>query len=136
MISRKRMNSYTFKPMVDRIHNICNRWSNLSLSPAVKAILINTSLLSTLTYILSVYPFPLSTLFEISGIVRKFFWSRGSNGKGIHNVFWSVLMENKSERGLDIRNLNLVRRSYMAKHILKKHELWGLNLGGDLTLEV
>lgn len=105
--------------MVDTIHRSCGRWSNFSLFPAAKTILINSSLLSILTYCLSVYPIPDSILSVISKLMRRFFWSWDINGKGIHNVTWCYLTEGKAEGGIGIKDLSIAKQSLMAKHMFK-----------------
>lgn len=105
--------------MVDKIRNICSRWSNFTLSPTAKSVLINSTLLSIPIYTLLVYSMHESILFEITKVVRKFFCSRGGNEKGIHNVNWTTINEGKPERGLGIKNLSLAKHSLMAKHIFK-----------------
>lgn len=73
LISHRKIATNSFKPMVDKIHCTCNRWSNCSLSIAAKTILINSTLLSIPTYALSVYSIPKSILSKITKVVRKFF---------------------------------------------------------------
>ncbi|XP_039115766.1 uncharacterized protein LOC120251270 [Dioscorea cayenensis subsp. rotundata] len=119
LISPNRIAASAFNNMVDRIRRTCNSWSRFHLSPAAKTILINTSLLAVPIYTLSVYPIPDSILNEISRAVRKFFWSRDSNGKGIHNVSWSTINDGKPEGGIGIRNLSLAKYSLKAKHVFK-----------------
>lgn len=83
--------------MIDKIRHQCNRWSNFNLSPAAKATLINSSLLSIPTYTMSVYSIPEGVFSEITKAVRKFYWSRNSNEKGIHNVNWKTINKGKLE---------------------------------------
>lgn len=115
----KHVAAQAFQPMLDKICNTCNRWKSFHFSYAAKEILINSCILSIPTYNLSVYPIPDSILSEISKVVRKFFWSRGSNGKGIHNVCWNVITESKPKWGLGIRNLVITKHSLTAKHVFR-----------------
>ncbi|KAH7691569.1 Reverse transcriptase zinc-binding domain-containing protein [Dioscorea alata] len=109
-----------FKHMVDSIRHTCSRWSNFNLSSAAKATLINySSLLSIPIYTFSVYTMPDLILSEITKLVQKFYWSRGGNGTGIHNVNWSTVIEGKPEGGIGIKNLSLAKHSLMAKHVFK-----------------
>ncbi|XP_039119935.1 uncharacterized protein LOC120256290 [Dioscorea cayenensis subsp. rotundata] len=128
LISPKRLAVSTFKPMIDKIRLQCNRWSNFNLSSAAKATLINYSLLSIPTYTLSVYTIPEVVISEITKVVRKFYWCRNGNGKGIHNVNWKTLNEGKPEGGIGIRNLSLAKSSLMAKHVFgflnRKDGIW------------
>ncbi|XP_039130894.1 uncharacterized protein LOC120267295 [Dioscorea cayenensis subsp. rotundata] len=116
LISHKRLAASSFNPMVVKIRHLCSRWSNYNLSQAAKTTLINSTLFSIPTYTLSVYPIPDSIISEITRIVRKFFWCRNSNGKGIHNLNWKIVNEDKAEGGIGIRNLSLAKYSLMAKH--------------------
>ncbi|XP_039138834.1 uncharacterized protein LOC120276174 [Dioscorea cayenensis subsp. rotundata] len=79
--------------MVDKIRRPYSRWNNFSLSPAAKVTLINSSLVSIPTYNLLVYPIPDSVLSEITKVLRRFFWSHDYNGKGIHKVVRSSIIE-------------------------------------------
>ncbi|XP_039130949.1 uncharacterized protein LOC120267377 [Dioscorea cayenensis subsp. rotundata] len=119
LISPKRMAKATFNVLTDNIKSRCSRWMHSKLSPAGKAVLINSSLFSLPIYYLSVYPIYDSILMEINRIVRRFFWSKSSNGKGIHAVAWNELTIPKPEGGLEIRNLVLAKHSLMAKNIFK-----------------
>ncbi|XP_039143960.1 uncharacterized protein LOC120281070 [Dioscorea cayenensis subsp. rotundata] len=60
---------------------------------------------------------PDSTLDQISKLARTFLWSNGSNVRCFHSIGWSVTTLKKSEGGLGLRNLRLVRHSLMAKNI-------------------
>ncbi|XP_039130816.1 uncharacterized protein LOC120267185 [Dioscorea cayenensis subsp. rotundata] len=119
LISPKRLAKSTFAALIDNIKNRCSRWVHSKLSPAAKTVLINTSLLSLPIYYMSVYPIYDSILLEIHRIVRRFFWSKSSNGKGIHVVAWNDLTISKTEGGLAIRNLTLAKHSLMAKNVFK-----------------
>lgn len=105
--------------MVDKIRRPYSRWNNFSLSPAAKATLINSSLLSIPTYNLLVYPIPDSVLSEITKVLRRFFWSHDYNGKGIHKVVRSSIIEGKPKGAISIRDLSLGKHSLLAKHIFK-----------------
>lgn len=93
LISPKRLASLTFQPMVNKISHTASRWANFHLSLAAKCILINSVLLSVPVYTMSVYPIPDSILFAISKIMRKFFWCKNRNGKGIHIENWKTITE-------------------------------------------
>lgn len=66
------------------------------MSPAVKVVLINSSLLSIPTYCLSVYSVLDFVLNETSKVVRAFYWHKGGNGKAIHVVAWNRIMDVKN----------------------------------------
>ncbi|XP_039120341.1 uncharacterized protein LOC120256728 [Dioscorea cayenensis subsp. rotundata] len=119
LISPKRIASSAFMHIVDKISLTYKRCSNFHLSPTAKTVLIKSTILSIPTYTLSVYLIPDGILSVITKVVRKFFWSRDSNGKGIHNVSWNVINEGKTEEGIGIRNLALAKYSLMAKHVFK-----------------
>ncbi|XP_039125466.1 uncharacterized protein LOC120261592 [Dioscorea cayenensis subsp. rotundata] len=119
LISPKRLAKSTFADIIANIKNRCSRWTHSKLSPAAKTVLINSSLLSLPLYYLSVYPIYDSILLEIHRIVRRFFWSKSCNGKGIHAVSWNDITIPKTEGGLAIRNLTLAKHSLMAKNVFK-----------------
>lgn len=117
--------------MIDKVHRTCYKWNNSKLSKVAKSTLINSSLLSFPTYYLSVYPIPDFVLAAITKIIRNFFWNQGGNGKGIHTVAWNNITNFRSEGGLSIRNLSIVRHSLMAKHVFKY-----LNQGGAIWVDI
>ncbi|XP_039119158.1 uncharacterized protein LOC120255390 [Dioscorea cayenensis subsp. rotundata] len=119
LISAKWLVRSTFDVITDNIKGRCSRWMHSKLSPTAKAVLINSSLLSLPIYYLSMYPIYDSILMEIHRVVRRFFWRKSSNGKGIHAVAWNDLTIPKTEGGLAIRKLTLDKHSLMAKNVFK-----------------
>lgn len=108
LISPKRIDVASFRTMIDKISRTYNRLNSLMLSPASKTVLINSTLLSIPTYNLSVYPIPDTILSKITKIVSRFFfffWGKGCNGKGIHNVAWSCFTHKKTEGALVLETL-------------------------------
>lgn len=66
---------------------------------AGKTILINSILKSTSVYYLLVYPVPNSISDGITKAARSFFWSKGSNRKGMSSVKWIDITLNHTKGG-------------------------------------
>ena len=115
LISHKRLAQ--FQSMVDKINKILGLWRHSNLSKAGKTVMINSSLMTILIYYMYVYSIPDTILDKISKAARKLLWASGGNGSGIPLVNWKDTTLSKSDGGLGIRNLRLVKLSLMAKNV-------------------
>lgn len=79
--------------------------------------MINNSILSIPTYLLSCYLVPETVLDKISKLARSFLWGKGGNHSGTHYLGWSTTTLAETEGGLDIRNLKCAKIVLMAKNI-------------------
>lgn len=118
LVAPKRLALSQFNTMLDKIRKTITLWNHSKLSTAGKTILINSSILSTLLYYLSVYPVPNTILDAIANYARLFFWSKSSNRKGMNSVSWTDTMLDKTEGGgLSFRNLHYSKILLMAKNV-------------------
>ncbi|XP_039127505.1 uncharacterized protein LOC120263608 [Dioscorea cayenensis subsp. rotundata] len=128
LISHKRLATAHFDSMINRMNLAIAEWDKAHLSKAGKSILINSILMASPIYYLSVYPIPDTVLTKLSSIVRKFLWANSDLGKGMPLVSWDTVTSCKSEGGLGIRNLLKVKHSLMAKNLFnflnKQDALW------------
>lgn len=85
-ISPNRLPLSTFQGLINRGNKAIRSWSHLPLSYAGKAILINSFLLTIPNYALSYYLVPIIILDNFNKMARKFFWTRGNNGRGLHSI--------------------------------------------------
>lgn len=69
--------------MIDSINAAIANWNMANISKAGKIVLINSVLMATPTYYLSVYLIPDSVLNRTSQIARKFLWAKSGNQSGI-----------------------------------------------------
>jgi hypothetical protein len=80
-------------------------WQGNARSIGGRTILINSSLSSTVTYHMSMFLLPKTTLKILDKIRRKFFWQGGSVKKKYHLVKWDKICKSKKNGGLGIKNL-------------------------------
>lgn len=85
-ISPKRLYLPTFANLLNKTEKLLSFWNHSYISMAGKTILINSILMSTPVYYLSVYPVPDTILNGITKAARRFFWSNGGNRKGMNLV--------------------------------------------------
>ncbi|XP_039116586.1 uncharacterized protein LOC120252479 [Dioscorea cayenensis subsp. rotundata] len=131
LISPKKLALSCFTSMVDKIEKSVTFWKKSRISPAGKTILINSSIMTSPLYYLSVYPVPKGILDRINRAARTFFWAKDSNRKGINSVSWDEITLNRTEGGLSIRNLESSKISLMAKNVLSllnKNTVWWVSL--------
>lgn len=69
--------------MIDHLNVADANWGKAKMSKAGKVVIINSILMATLIYYLSVYPIPDSVLTKISQISRKFLRANYDNGRGM-----------------------------------------------------
>lgn len=85
--------------MLNKIENSISYWNHSKISAAGKTVLINSYILSTPMYYLSVYPVRDFILDILAKLARIFFWSKGGDGKGIHSVGWKDITLDHTEEG-------------------------------------
>lgn len=113
---------------MDKVTTVVNSWHHSTLSLSGRVVLINSRILPTLTYFLSFYSIPDTTINDISKLVRKFLWSAGGSNWGYHSVGWSLVTQNKSEGELGIINLSSIEYALMSKNVfailISEDKLW------------
>lgn len=105
LISPRRLLVHQCHYLVNRVVSCINSWNHSKISKAGRAVLINSSLLSIPSYILSCYFVLDSTLDDISKLARKFLWNKGNTTLA------------KTKGGLGIMNLKNVKVALMAKNV-------------------
>lgn len=98
-ISHRQLHVSSFDPMVDKLNGHIANWRKAKMSKAGKAVVINSIIMATPTYYLSIYLIPESVLNKISKIPRKFLWSNSDKDRSLHLVNWTDVTTNKSEGG-------------------------------------
>lgn len=93
-------------------------WGKTEILKADKSVIINTILMATPIYYLSVYPIPDSVITKLSRIARKFLWANCDQGNSMPLVNQDTINTFKTEGGLDIKNLLKVNHTLMAKNLL------------------
>lgn len=128
LISPKHLAQPVIHSMLDKINSTISFWNHSRISKAGKTILINSSVMSTSLYYLSVYLVLDYVLDGISKAARSFFWAKGCNRKCMNSESWIVIMLDRAEGGLSIQNLCVSKTYLMAKNVFKylnKHDsIW------------
>ncbi|KAJ0973685.1 hypothetical protein J5N97_015650 [Dioscorea zingiberensis] len=118
-ISPYRIPMCKFKPLVDKVDSRLAQWKSLSLSMAGRITLANSVVMSMPAYTLNTCAIPDTILDGITRSVRKFIWSSNDKDKALYLINWRTVIEPKSEGGLGIRDLKMMRTSLLAKHALE-----------------
>lgn len=96
-IPPKKLSVSNCRSLLDKVAIAVNSWNHSTLSLAGKVVMISSSILPTLTYFVSIYFIPDTTIKDISKLVRKFRWVASSSNRGFHSIGWSLVTQNKSE---------------------------------------
>lgn len=91
LISLKHLAISHFNFMINRLNAAVVDWGKAKMSKAGKAVIINSILMATPTYYLSVYPILDSVLSRISQISTKFLWENYDKGNGMPMVNWNTI---------------------------------------------
>lgn len=111
----KKMSISHFISMVDKAEKMTLNWRHSNISPTGKNILINSSILATPLYYLSIHAILDSILDKISKFSRRFFWSKRGDRKGISSISWRNTTLDQYEWGVLIKNLKLSKTSLWQK---------------------
>ncbi|KAF7840012.1 reverse transcriptase [Senna tora] len=104
-----------FIPLLTKVQNRIDNWSNRFLSLAGKTTLINSVISPIITFHTNTAILPSKTCKIIDKNIRDFFWSSASNKKKIHTIAWNKVCLPTSLGGLGIhlykeRNLSLITK--------------------------
>jgi hypothetical protein len=86
-----------------------------SLSIARRITLINSNLINSIIYHMSMYLLPKTVIKRMDKNRRKFFWQGGSLKKKYHLVQWGKVCRSKKKGGLGIKNLRKFNVSLLCK---------------------
>jgi hypothetical protein len=98
-----------------------------SLSIARRTTLINSSLINSTIYHMSMYLLPKTVIKRMDKNRRKFFWQGGSLKKKYHLVQWGKICRSKKKGGLGIKNLRKFNVRLLCKcwwALENEDELW------------
>lgn len=114
--------------VLERCEKKLSRWKNNYLSLGGRVTLVNSVLDSLPTYMMSIFPLPVSVEKKIDALTRDFIWHGNKEKRGYHLVKWKTLTTSKKEGGLGIRNLRQHNKSLLMKWLwrfpLEEHALW------------
>lgn len=111
-------------PLLDRLRNRVNRWTNKNMSYGGRLQLINSVLIGICRYWTSSLFLPKKIIKMIEKILKGFLW--GSTRKA--KIKWSIVCQPKENGGLGINDLNLINCAYFMNHVCDicqlKESLW------------
>ena len=77
-------------------------WQGRWLSKAARVILMNSSLISLLMYLMGFYSLHESLHQKVAKILSRFFWAGENNKQKYHMVKWSEICKPKDQGGLGV----------------------------------
>jgi hypothetical protein len=129
-ISASRLHVADWAKMEEKPAKKLDTWQGNSLSIAGRTTLINSSLVNSTIYHMSMYLLPKTVIKRMDKNRRKFFWQGGSLKKKYHLVQWRKVCRAKKQRGLGIKNLRKVNVSLLCKW------WWALENGEGLWQDI
>jgi hypothetical protein len=102
-------------------------WKRLYLSKGGRVTLIKSTLSNLPTYLLSLFPIPVSVANRIEKLQRDFLWGGIGDEFKYHLVSWSKVCSPIPEGGLGIRNLRVFNKALLGKWLWRyahEREAW------------
>jgi hypothetical protein len=103
-------------------------WKRLCLSKGGRLTLINSTLSSSPTYYLSLFPIPMGVPNHLEKLQRDFLWGGIGDELKFHLVNWDTICSSKALGGLGVRNMVLFNKALMGKwlwrYALERDALW------------
>ena len=94
-ISDTRLQEKDFRPIISRLQLRMEPWQGRWLSKAARVILMNSSLVSLLMYVMGFYSLHESLHHEVTKLLSRFFWAGENNKQKYHMVKWSEICKPK-----------------------------------------
>lgn len=102
-----------------RVQNKLESWYSKFLSAAGKEVLIKSVATALPTYSMSCFTLPKKLLTQISGLIRRFWWSSSKEKHKLPWVAWSNMTKLKQHGGLGFRDLFKFNIALLAKQSLE-----------------
>ena len=122
-----------WNPILKKMEQRLAGWKRLYLSKGGKVTLINSTLSSLPTYLLSLFPIPVKVAKRMEDLQRDFLWTGIRDDRKIHLVNWSKICSPVKNGGLGIRCLRKFNSALLAKWLwrygLKNDALWRRVIG-------
>ncbi|KAK2652309.1 hypothetical protein Ddye_012165 [Dipteronia dyeriana] len=90
-------------------------WGEKLLSVGGKDIQVKAVVQSIPTYAISLFKLPKSLIDKIQRLTTRFWWGGNEKNRKIHWCTWKRLCKQKSDGGLEFRDLEIFNRSLIAK---------------------
>jgi hypothetical protein len=119
---------YIWDDVIGKIERRLASWQRMYLSKGGRITLIKSTLSNLPTYLLSLFPIPISVANRIEKLYRDFLWGGLGDDFKYHLVSWSMVCIPTREGGLGIRNLRLFNKALLGKWLWRyeheKEALW------------
>ena len=90
-------------------------WKRLYLSKGGRVTLIKSTLSSLPTYLLSLFPIPMSVAHRLEKLQRDFLWGGLEDNHKFHLVNWKQTCTPLQSGGLGIRNMAVFNKALLGK---------------------
>ncbi|XP_056698571.1 uncharacterized protein [Spinacia oleracea] len=111
--------SKDFQPLVDKIHKKTLSWKHLSLSQAVRLVLINAILAALSSNVLAVFKVPKKITVQINAALMRYWWMGSANNRGIRWTKRTILELPKGLGGVGLRNVETYNKASLAKQAFR-----------------
>ncbi|XP_043725702.1 uncharacterized protein LOC122672268 [Telopea speciosissima] len=128
-LASKKLRSSDFLELVSKVQNRIDSWSTKSLSFAGRVALIQSVLMGTINYWLSVFRLPSSTILALEKMMARFLW-KGYTDVGTYKVSWIAVCRPKEEGGLGLWRLRDLNTVALMRHVwtvaARKETCWSI----------
>uniref|UniRef100_A0A453NDF5 Uncharacterized protein n=1 Tax=Aegilops tauschii subsp. strangulata TaxID=200361 RepID=A0A453NDF5_AEGTS len=129
-ISDTRLQEKDFRPIISKLQPRMEPWQGRWLSKAARVVLMNSSLISLLMYVMGFYSLHESLHHEVTKLLSRFFWV-GEGNKQKYHMKWSEICKPKDQGGLGVISSKRMNIALLSKW------LWRIQTGeGGLWLEI
>lgn len=94
-----------FRKIPDRIYSKLALWKGMKLSMAGRKQLVESIMLSMMTYSMGVFSWPKNSIYRLQMWIFNFIWTGDSQKKGITIVKWQQVCKSLEESGLGLRGI-------------------------------
>lgn len=114
--------SQQFEFIVERIAKTISSWKFITLSQAVKLILVNSIIVAMTSHVISLYMVPKKILRKITSLSTKFWWATSSDKRPIYWRSRALLEKHVPEGGLGIKNIEHLNTALVGKQAWRIHK--------------
>ncbi|KAL9683559.1 hypothetical protein QQ045_015381 [Rhodiola kirilowii] len=104
-----------FRALEENLQNKIKDWKSKLLSAARKEVLIKSTLTAMPQYAMTCYKLPVTVCRRLNSDIINFWWSSKDKGRSVHWINKSTLFREKSQGGLDLRDLECVNDAFILK---------------------